>query len=350
MSEENKVELTGKEFLNKYEIKKKTCDKDKPFFFISYAHHEHDMGIVFKIFNLLYDKGYNLWIDAANLPKGAESWKVAANNAIQHENCKGAFFFRSENSLIKQAIRDELKNLNLTVKGENITSIDIWQKEGNTANNYRSNLYVERRDVTIIDDINDHYMNPDCNAIRFLEDCHRDFEELAKEMIELLEDKGVKSSKLAEEEDDTIGDFFAGGYLDERLFYDGILDFENKKEPIRHNKLDDMKIYDLEEMMEHEVLRDYVNRRIEDYFDVNSDGFEDIHATPRHVIEEFGKETIISEVLEELRANPDVDFVYSKSLKVLKAGIEKETENIKKIETDYKPYSEDGKIWIKKTV
>lgn len=467
MGQEEKNAQDILEFFEDNEIENKECDFKKPYAFISYSHDEHDKKIVFEVFNKLYDKGFNLWIDVANIDYDAGAWDESADVAIKNKKYfKFAIFFRSETSLVSQNILDELLAIEQLYKKQNIVVIDIWKTEG--MNSIKVQTDIDNGNSSTVKKMN-KIIDSECNAIQFSKACSNNYEKLIKKIEKILVKRGCEPTNIlpplssenvllnegmkhshhelvlpqntvndfsvdktlnatdvkykictfgkgldigqdilvdvvfngkryeakshstspgridrlsgfykdnhfeegdrikatysaeentiyierlskVEEEEDTIGDFFAGGYFDERLFYDSILDFENKKEPIRHNKLDDMKIYDLEEMMGHEVLRDYVNRRIEDYFDVNRDGFEDMHVIPRHVIEEFGKETIISEVLEELRANPDVDFVYSKSLKVLKAGIEKETENIKKIETNYKPYSEDGKIWIKKIV
>ena len=60
--------LSGLEFLKKNEIKDKTCDMNRPFAFISYSHDEHDTQIVLNVFHALYNRGYNLWIDIANMP------------------------------------------------------------------------------------------------------------------------------------------------------------------------------------------------------------------------------------------------------------------------------------------
>ena len=101
-------ELIGLEFLQKNEIINKRCDMDAPFAFISYSHDAYDSQIVMNVFKALYDQGINAWIDTANMPYGEEDWKVSATKALMNHNCKFAFFFRSESSMLKSTIAKEL--------------------------------------------------------------------------------------------------------------------------------------------------------------------------------------------------------------------------------------------------
>lgn len=110
------------------EILDMQCDKTKPFAFISYAH--KDATKVREIFINLYSKGYNLWIDAANLPHDQNSWAKSARSAYLNSNCKCAFFFRSENSVISEAVERELENIHSF--GKPISSIDIWTSSSKT--------------------------------------------------------------------------------------------------------------------------------------------------------------------------------------------------------------------------
>lgn len=97
-------ELMGLEYLKKKEIKNMKCDMNKPFAFISYSHDEYDSQIVMNVFKKLMERGHNLWIDIANMPADEHTWKKAAIDALTNKNCKFAFFFRSESSMIKKTI------------------------------------------------------------------------------------------------------------------------------------------------------------------------------------------------------------------------------------------------------
>ena len=50
-----------------------------------------------------------MWIDIANMPADEHTWKKAAIDALTNKNCKFAFFFRSESSMIKKTIENDLK-------------------------------------------------------------------------------------------------------------------------------------------------------------------------------------------------------------------------------------------------
>lgn len=122
-------ELTGLVFLKKNEIKNMKYDENKPFAFISYSHDDHDSQIVMNVFKKMYEKGYNLWIDVANIPHDENSWTQAAEDAFDNRNCKCAIFFRSENSMIKETIVKEIKNLKIIKHILRIIVVDIWEDE-----------------------------------------------------------------------------------------------------------------------------------------------------------------------------------------------------------------------------
>ena len=90
-------------YLEENEIKGKKCANDHPFIFISYAHND-DTAVIRKVFSELYDSGFNLWIDVANLPVNADGWEKAAQEALQSPNCKLLVYFRSHTSLKKNTI------------------------------------------------------------------------------------------------------------------------------------------------------------------------------------------------------------------------------------------------------
>lgn len=71
------------------------CDPYERYAFISYSHDNHDALIVYRIFKRLYEMGYNLWIDTANLPYNAENWTKAAIGALRKKECKLALFLEA---------------------------------------------------------------------------------------------------------------------------------------------------------------------------------------------------------------------------------------------------------------
>lgn len=105
----NSNENYGIRYLEENEIKGKRCDYDHPFIFISYAH-DDDVAVIRRIFSELYDSGFNLWIDVANLPVNGDSWEKPAMTALASENCKLLIYFRSHISLVKDTIRRELES------------------------------------------------------------------------------------------------------------------------------------------------------------------------------------------------------------------------------------------------
>lgn len=122
-------ELKGLEYLKKNVIKNKKYDENKPFAFISYSHDDHDSQIVMNIFKKMFDKGYNLWIDVANIPKNEASWKTAARTALRSKLCKCAIFFRSENSMVKDTILNEIKLINDLEHINGFIVVDIWESK-----------------------------------------------------------------------------------------------------------------------------------------------------------------------------------------------------------------------------
>lgn len=129
-------ELMGLEYLKKKEIKNMKCDMNKPFAFISYSHDEYDSQIVMNVFKKLMERGHNLWIDIANMPADEHTWKKAAIDALTNKNCKFAFFFRSESSMIKKTIENELETIKILDHIKSIVVVDIWHEDNMDAGSY----------------------------------------------------------------------------------------------------------------------------------------------------------------------------------------------------------------------
>ena len=82
------------------------CDMEAPFVFISYS--SSNKEIVWADAVELQKRGYNLWIDEANLDKSKSSWKDDALKAIEDYNCALLLFYVSRNSLTSESCLNEL--------------------------------------------------------------------------------------------------------------------------------------------------------------------------------------------------------------------------------------------------
>lgn len=190
----NIVEKTDDlQYLRKNTIKNCKCKKDAPFAFISYAHDDADIEKVRKIFNGLWSKGYNVWIDVANLSRrSAGAWFDSCYSAIQRS--KIVLFFRSEESLIRDTV---YKELDLKKRQEeedfNIVTIDIWHDKMMNAEKYLGEKLREGgKNSTICKKICE-IVSPEANAIRLREEANNRIEEIVEMIIEELEDVGITS-------------------------------------------------------------------------------------------------------------------------------------------------------------
>lgn len=187
------TELVGLEFLRKNEIKNKTCDPARPYAFISYSHDEHDAQIVMNVFKALYNRGYNLWIDTANMPHTEEEWTFSAIKALKNHNCRFAFFFRSESSMAKSTIAKELETIKKLHHVGDIVTVDIWSRANNTAEHvYEDILNNAENDEALFSCIQICKIVKIANsAIRLAADAGNDISKLVKAMEEELRDRNV---------------------------------------------------------------------------------------------------------------------------------------------------------------
>lgn len=178
-------ELIGLEYLKANEIKNMTCDMDKPFAFISYSHDEYDSQIVMNVFKILYNRGINIWIDTANMPLNENDWKASAMQALMCKNCKFAFYFRSESSMIKDTIAKELETIKKLKHIGPIVTIDIWHDPNNSAGKfYDEVLNGGDYSVYAICDKICGFVNTECKALRLLSDLGNKIQDLADDMYE----------------------------------------------------------------------------------------------------------------------------------------------------------------------
>ena len=82
------------------------CDVDSPYAFISYS--SNDKEIVWKDVIELQDRGYNIWIDEANIDRTKPSWEADALKAIECSNCVLLVFYVSRSSLVSKACLNEI--------------------------------------------------------------------------------------------------------------------------------------------------------------------------------------------------------------------------------------------------
>ena len=79
--------------------------RNSNFFFISYSH--KDREIVFDALNQLYSSSVNYWYDV-NLDPG-DIWNARIEKIMRNDHCHGAILFLSENSLISNAVQEEIR-------------------------------------------------------------------------------------------------------------------------------------------------------------------------------------------------------------------------------------------------
>lgn len=196
-------ELIGLEYLKKEEIENKRCNTDKPFVFISYSHDSKDASIVHTVFNKLYDKGLNIWIDTANMPVNEDDWQESAIKALMNHNCKFAFFFRSESSLIKETIKEELTVIKSLNHISSIKTIDIWHDSKYDTSKYKTELLNKGTDYFDSYSVCNQIcgiVKPECNALRLAVEFENDINKLVEKMISEAAKAGVYLNSIDKKE------------------------------------------------------------------------------------------------------------------------------------------------------
>lgn len=141
-------EDVGWEYLQENRIEGMECDLEHNFAFISYAHTPHDQRIVDKVFKRLSDRGYNLWIDTANMPYSADHWKDSADKALREhkDTCKMVLYFRSEDSITRETIYKELDSfskINGPGYSDNIVTVGIYNDPSLHTRTFKEKLCTE---------------------------------------------------------------------------------------------------------------------------------------------------------------------------------------------------------------
>lgn len=84
----------------------------KNYFFVSYSHLDYK-EVYFDIFDL-QQEGLSIWYDRGMV--AGESWKDTASKYIIPFECKGVLFYLSENALLSNAVKEEIKFVRSTNK------------------------------------------------------------------------------------------------------------------------------------------------------------------------------------------------------------------------------------------
>ena len=90
----------------------KKCDTSSPYVFISYS--STDKKTVHEDVAEFQRRGYNVWVDTANLDLTKDSWRDDVYPAVASENCKKVLFYLSEDSLLSVNCAKELEELKKT--------------------------------------------------------------------------------------------------------------------------------------------------------------------------------------------------------------------------------------------
>ena len=77
------------------------------YYFVSYSH--KDYKLVYKDIFYLQQNGFSIWYDRGM--EAGKNWKETAEKYITKYNCSGVIFFLSENSILSEAIHEEIKLL-----------------------------------------------------------------------------------------------------------------------------------------------------------------------------------------------------------------------------------------------
>ena len=155
------------------------CDVESPYVFVSYS--SKDKEIVWDDVVELQHRGYNLWIDEANLDMTKDSWEEDALKAIESSNCVLLAFYVSRNSLTSEACLNEIETTKgeLTIKKhfgnvpffaiecENINNIGDYI-QSNVEKIQSSNLEKREKDklIPILFDFSKRWFTPDNKKVR----------------------------------------------------------------------------------------------------------------------------------------------------------------------------------------
>ncbi len=87
----------------------KKCDTNSPYVFISYS--SKNEQTVHEDVAEFQRRGYNVWVDCANVDLTKNSWRDDVYPAVASANCKKVLFYLSEDSLLSENCAKELEEL-----------------------------------------------------------------------------------------------------------------------------------------------------------------------------------------------------------------------------------------------
>ena len=100
-----RIEQTGS--LNEVSLECLPPVQTDKYYFVSYSH--KDYKLVYKDIFYLQQNGFSIWYDRGM--EAGKNWKETAEKYITKYNCSGVIFFLSENSILSEAIHEEIKLL-----------------------------------------------------------------------------------------------------------------------------------------------------------------------------------------------------------------------------------------------
>lgn len=130
------------------------------YYFVSYSHKDY-VEVYSDIFNL-QKEGMNIWYDRG-LPAGKD-WKVEASRHLVPFACKGVIFYISENSLISDAVIDEIEYALSTKKPFICIHIPFKDDFKYKGKNTNGNVYTLKEMIDIIKAKNKKAMSPEKEA------------------------------------------------------------------------------------------------------------------------------------------------------------------------------------------
>ena len=137
--EEKIIRIEQSDALNEVSLECLPPVQTDKYYFVSYSH--KDYKHVYKDIFYLQENGFSIWYDRGM--EAGRNWKQTAEKYITKYNCSGVIFFLSENSILSDAIHEELKllvengkdflTINLPVDGKYMSAkemLDLLKNKG----------------------------------------------------------------------------------------------------------------------------------------------------------------------------------------------------------------------------
>lgn len=230
-------------------LDKRINPRTSNFLFISYCH--RDYQLVYADLHSLYEKQLNYWYDKEL--SGGDKWDEEVKRTINSEECKGAIIYITPESLISEAVEQEIETLFAKQKKDpsfriNIVSLyrksvmelirDIFVKMAEFTDKEISNAFPQKRLTNIVTNITNNitYYAPDiqdadAHIYRLCHDLKKfnvpvfsDDESLLEKIKEKLNIQNIDDKLVLD-----LGCFPLSTTEDELLFNEGISEYKNNK-------------------------------------------------------------------------------------------------------------------------